>query len=92
MLPEQHLPVSGSGDLPPNVMAAAQDCGVGYEERDALEAELDESLRKVVQGQRRLAVQQRAIMLLMNKQLALQRQEAASAARGGLSGMVVGHS
>ena len=41
-----------------------------------MEAELDEALRKVVQGQRRLAVQQRAIMLLMTKQLALQRQEA----------------
>lgn len=45
-------------------------------------ASFAEALRKVVQGQRRLAVQQRAILMLMSKQLQVQREAQGSHGRG----------
>ena len=51
-----------------------------------------QALRKVVQGQRRLAVQQRTILVLMQKQLLAAQSSAGKQSSNGLSGLLVGHS
>ena len=51
-----------------------------------------QALRKVVQGQRRLAVQQRTILVLMQKQLLAAQSSAGKQSSDGLSGLLVGHS